>query len=88
MTTILQKIVGAINALQLTLHGDDWAIPLGFAYSIRLRQIHSERCHSPCFSAKTSQIKNAFRVCMTYSSLCANALIAQECSMSIKKLIK
>jgi hypothetical protein len=27
MTTILQKIVGAINALQLTLHGDDWAIP-------------------------------------------------------------
>jgi hypothetical protein len=88
MTTILQKIVGAINALQLTLHGDDWAIPLGFAYSIRLRQIHSERCHSPCFSAKTSQIKNAFRVCMTYSSLRANALIAQECSMSIKKLIK
>jgi hypothetical protein len=88
MTTILQKIMGAINALQLTLHGNDWAIPLGFAYSIRLRQIHSERCHSPCFSAKTSQIKNVFRVCMIYSSLRAYAPITQECSMSSEKLIK
>jgi len=29
MTTILQKIMGAINALQLTLFGNDWAIPVG-----------------------------------------------------------
>jgi hypothetical protein len=88
MTTILQKIMGAINSMQLTLHGNDWAVPLGFAYSIRLRQIHSERCHSPCFSAKTSQIKNVFSVCMIYSSLRAIALIAQECSMSSEKLMK
>ena len=68
MTTILQKIMGVINALQLTLHGNDWAIALEFTYSIRLRQIHSERCHSPCFSAKTSQIKNVFKVCIIHSS--------------------
>jgi len=67
MTTILQKIMGAINAPQLTLHGYNWAIPLGFDYSMRLRQTHSERCHSPCFSAKTSQIKNVFKVCMMHS---------------------